>query len=259
MDDALDPPTPEARRLRRCLSDLVSIMALPALWADGEPRHIGTTLLDALAAMLRPAFVHVRLNDPEGGPPIEMTRVDETLVDAGEARDIGTAIALARTAPAPDGPTRTRMSAGGVDLSVASAHLGLQGELGTVTVASPDPDFPAQTERLLLDVAANQAAIGLQQARLLRHEKGVARELDERVARRTRELERASEALRELQTATVARRARRDNGRAGGVDCPRGEPAALRHHHQRRHVPSDAGCGAAERRRRPRNRETNHS
>ena len=34
----------------------------------------------------------------------------------------------------------------------------------------PD-DFPAEAERLLLDVAANQAGIGLQQARLLSEQK----------------------------------------------------------------------------------------
>ena len=66
----------EVARLRDCLNDLAGIMALPALRTSGEPRQIVTTLLDALLATLRLAFVFVRLNDPEGGPPIEMMRVE---------------------------------------------------------------------------------------------------------------------------------------------------------------------------------------
>ena len=52
-----------------------------------------------------------------------------------------------------------------------------------------DADFPGRTERLLLSVAANQAAIGLQEARLLSEQKRIADELDQRVAQRTRNLQ----------------------------------------------------------------------
>src|SRR2546426_2217427 len=45
-----------------------------------------------------------------------------------------------------------------------------------------------ETERLLLGLAANETAIGLQEARLLSEQKRVARELEQRVAQRTREL-----------------------------------------------------------------------
>ena len=44
-------------------------------------------------------------------------------------------------------------------------------------------------------MAANQAAIGLQEARLLSEQKRVANELDRRVAQRTRELVDANEEL----------------------------------------------------------------
>ena len=57
-------------------------------------------------------------------------------------------------------------------------------------------DFPGQTERLVLSVAANQAAIGLQEARLLSEQKRVADKLDQRVEQRTRELAAANEELR---------------------------------------------------------------
>jgi DNA-binding NarL/FixJ family response regulator len=73
--------------------------------------------------------------------------------------------------------------------------LGLQGEIGEIVAGSERADFPRQTERLILSVAANQASIGLQGAGLLSEQKHVARELDRRVAQRTRELAKANEEL----------------------------------------------------------------
>jgi PAS domain S-box-containing protein len=125
----------EVARLRACLNDLVSVMTLPALAAGGEPAHVVNTLIDVLFETLRPAFVCVRLNDPEGGPPIETTRIAELAARTPEANE-----------------------------SVASARLGLEGELGVVIAASERPDFPSSSERLLLDIAASRAAVALQRA-----------------------------------------------------------------------------------------------
>ena len=75
--------------------------------------------------------------------------------------------------------------------------LGLQGEIGEIVAGSERADFPRQTERLILSVAANQASIGLQGARLLSEQKHVASELDRRVAQRTAELAAANEELRQ--------------------------------------------------------------
>ena len=74
--------------------------------------------------------------------------------------------------------------------------LGLRGEIGVIVAGSERADFPRQTERLILSVAANQASIGLQGARLLSEQKHVASELDRRVAQRTAELAAANEELR---------------------------------------------------------------
>jgi PAS domain S-box-containing protein len=68
-----------------------------------------------------------------------------------------------------------------------------------VVVGSEEPVFPAQTELLLLEVAANQACLGLQQARLVSEQKRVARELDERVAERTGQLAAANEQLKKSE------------------------------------------------------------
>ncbi|HMF58716.1 MAG TPA: PAS domain-containing protein, partial [Vicinamibacterales bacterium] len=93
-------------------------------------------------------------------------------------------------------PARARVKVGDADLSVASVQLGVDGEFGVVVVGSERLVFPEHTEQLLLEVAANQACLGLQQARLMGEQRRVARELDERVAERTSQLEAANEQLK---------------------------------------------------------------
>jgi hypothetical protein len=199
----IEPPTHEVARLRGCLNDLVGMMALPALWAGGEPQQIARTLLDALLGMLQLTFVLVRLNDPDGGPPIELMRKTELLESTDRSREVGLALdALLGNAPL-KWPPGARVSVGGADFCVASARLGLQGEIGIVVAGCERLGFPEQTEKLLLEVAANQAAMGLQQARLLNSHKRVARELDQRVAQRTAELAKVNE---ELKKEVIERR-----------------------------------------------------
>ena len=48
MEPPLESSAAEVTRLRDSLNDLRRIMALPALWTDGEPPRIVSTSLDAL-------------------------------------------------------------------------------------------------------------------------------------------------------------------------------------------------------------------
>jgi signal transduction histidine kinase len=193
----IETSTDEVARLRGCLNDLVGIMALPALWAaTGEPQQIVSTLLDALLGMLQLAFVLVRLNDPDGGPPIEMMRRAEPLEAPDAAREFSMALDASLGNAPLKWPSSAWVAIGNSDFCVASARLGVHGEIGIVVAGCERAGFPDQAERLLLDIAANQAAMGLQQARLLSAQKRVARELDQRVAQRTAELAKANEELR---------------------------------------------------------------
>ncbi|MFY9976844.1 MAG: PAS domain S-box protein [Candidatus Sulfotelmatobacter sp.] len=81
------------------------------------------------------------------------------------------------------------------DVSIVPLPLGLHGELGVIVAASGRTDFPLQTEALLLSVAANQASIGLQEARLRDQQKRITDELDQKVAQRTAELSAANAEL----------------------------------------------------------------
>ena len=168
MDTAREYSVEEATRLRDCLNDVASIMALPAQSTAGEPGHVVATVLDALLEMLPAAFVCVRLNDPEGGPSIEVVRVAESWAEAARVQDIRETIASSLGDADLTSSPRAQILFGDVDLSVAFAPLGVRGEIGTLTAGSLRSDFPTPTERLLLDVAASQATISLQQTRLLR-------------------------------------------------------------------------------------------
>src|SRR5262249_21198626 len=62
--------------------------------------------------------------------------------------------------------------------------------------ASQRVDFPTPTEKLLLNLATNQATIGLHEAANLIEQRRIASELDREVTQRTNELVKVNEELR---------------------------------------------------------------
>ena len=186
----------EIKRLQRCINDLVSLFALPAMWSGGEPSQIVHTLLDALLRMLQLDLVYVRLRDSGGQAPIEMVRFAPTKEQTAQPIEIGEVFKHWLEEDPQKRAPQIRSPIGGRDISIIPLGLGLQGEIGELVAGSERADFPRQTERLILSVAANQASIGLQGARLLSEQKHLASGLDRRVAQRTAELAAANEELR---------------------------------------------------------------
>jgi signal transduction histidine kinase len=186
----------EIKRLQRSINDLVSVLALPAIWIGGEPSQIVRSLLDALLGMLGLDLVYARLKDPIGAAPIEMARVAQSQIAAAGLREIGELLGPWLDADPQQWAALIPNPIGDGELSIVPLRLGLQGEIGVLVAGSRRTDFPSQTERLILSVAVNQAAIGLQGATLLSEQKRVANELDHRVAQRTKELAAANEELK---------------------------------------------------------------
>jgi PAS domain S-box-containing protein len=189
-------PAEEIKRLQHCINDLVSLFALPATWSGAEPAQIVHTLLDALLRMLQLDFVYAGLKDPAGQAPIEMVRFDQSEDQTAQPDEIVEVIKQSLGGDPQAWPPMIRKLVGDRDTSMVPLGLGLQGEVGVIVAGSERADFPLQTERLILRVAANQASIGLQGARLLSEQKRVTRELDQRVAQRTAELAAANQELR---------------------------------------------------------------
>src|ERR1700686_1616386 len=182
-----DDTSGEIKRLKRCVNDLVSVLALPAMWSGSQPAQIVHTLLDALLGMLCLDLIYARFEDPAGGTPIEVLKIAPSakwmLPD-----EIHKMVNQWFGDDPQKWPTRFRASIGDEDISIVSQRCGLHGEIGVIVAGSGRADFPGQTETLILSVAANEAVIGLNEARLLMEQKRAASELDRRVVQRTADL-----------------------------------------------------------------------
>src|ERR1700761_1340343 len=178
----------EIKRLERCVNDLISVLALPAAWSGSEPSRIANTLLDALLRVLQLDLVYVCLKETGGQGPIEMVRFAPSQTYIAQPHEIGAVLRHRLGSNTQQWPPSMRTPLADRDLSIVPLGLGLQGEIGVIVAGAEREDFPQQTERLILSVAANQASIGLQEARFRSEQKGVASELDRRVAQRTTEL-----------------------------------------------------------------------
>ncbi len=187
----------EIKDLKACLNDLITVLALPAIWSIHEPSQIVSTLLEALVGMLRLDFAYVRLGDSFGcGGPIEMARLTQPGSLTLRPQEIGHALAPWLRDGLHASPIVVPNPIGEGEISISAFRLGVQDELGILVAGSRRGDFATEVERLVLRVTANQAAIGLQEARLLSEQRRVAEELDERVAQRTQDLAAANEELK---------------------------------------------------------------
>src|SRR6266700_2441742 len=195
MEAKVEEAANEIKRLKTCINNLISVQALPAIWSGGKPSQIVSASLDVLMNILSLDFAYARLRDSTGGASLEMARLAQDRHLTTQPQMIGRALNSWLGDFPHTSPLHVRNPIGDGDISVLLLRLGLQAELGLIVAGSKRADFPTQTERLLLNLAANQAVIGLQEARLLSEQKRVAEELDQSVAQRTSQLLAANQEL----------------------------------------------------------------
>ena len=188
MADSLEQAATEINRLQRCINDLVSVTALPAIWAGGDQSQVVGTLLDAIMGMLTLDVCYVRLNDSLGGLPFETVRGSRAITLALTEREMTALMSQWLQDDATQSRHITMNLTEDSAITLSSSPIGLQGEMGVLVAGSQRPDFPTQIEQLVLSVALNQVAIGLQGARLLEDQRRVTVELDRLIGARTREL-----------------------------------------------------------------------
>jgi signal transduction histidine kinase len=222
MEAKAEEAANEIKRLKACINNLISVQALPAIWSGGQPSQIVSASLDVLLRMLSLDFAYARLKDSTGGA-LEMVRLAHDRNLSAQPQLIGRALNPYLGDFSQTSPSCVRNPIGDGDISILLLRLGLQAELGLFVVGSKRPDFPTQTERLLLNLAANQAVIGLQEARLLGEQKRVAEELDQRVAQRTSQLLTANEELEK----EIAERKRAEEKLRASEQVARGQVDAL--------------------------------
>ena len=189
----LRDPDAEILRLRATLRDLVALSTIPAAWVGREPSAIAAGLADVLAGSLYLDFAFVRLCDPRGGAPIEMTRGNAwKAFPEWLQRHLAAVGQLSRKEIVPD-------LGGAEPIRGIVIPIGINAEGGLVAVASNRTDFPTEIDQLLLSVAANHAATAFQSARLEQELRQARTELEIKVAERTAELRRAATYLAEAQ------------------------------------------------------------
>ena len=195
-----DPPADDIKSLQGCITDLLSVLALPAIWSGSASAQIADMLLDVLLRLLRLEFAYVRLSDERDGSPIELVRVAQPRRPAAQPRAVGQALSRWLTTEPCTAPIVIPNPVGPGEVSLACFRLGLEDAVGVVVAGAQRADFPTMVERLLGGVAANQAAIALQEARRRRDQQQAAVELEQRVVERTTQLTSANDALQLLTT-----------------------------------------------------------
>jgi PAS domain S-box-containing protein len=148
----------EIRELRRLLRDLVALSSTPAMWVGRELPHIADGFADILLHTLRAEAAYVALSS---GTSVECVRAAkhpgfkaevERLRRRSKSEGFSVESAVLSNWPS--------------QLRVALYPIGVGKDDGFVAVGSSNPNFPSETESLLLSVAANQAAVAVQAARL---------------------------------------------------------------------------------------------
>jgi PAS domain S-box-containing protein len=187
--------TAEIQPLQGCINNLVEVLALSGGRIDGKPANIVSSLLETLLHMLNLDFVYARLSEMEEEPN-EFVRLAESLNEVCTPLEIGELVKPWLGKPLQKRPRVVKNPFGTGNLSIVISPLGPESKLGQIVAASQRPDFPKQTEKLVLDVAANQALIGLQAVRLQNEQKRFPVEHNQDVDERAEELAAVSEALK---------------------------------------------------------------
>jgi PAS domain S-box-containing protein len=200
MKTQLEDPAHEIKRLRRCINDLISVLALPATWIGSEPSRIVDSLLDGLLNMLNLEFAYVCLGRYPG-EALEFLRASSTWDVTPQPQEVGDMVRSWQRDSAQHWPELMRKTFRHRDISILPMQLGVQGEIGLLVAGSERIDFPLQTERLVLSIAANQATVGLKEAWLLNEQKRTASQLGREVAERTEGLAAANQNLTKSEAA----------------------------------------------------------
>jgi signal transduction histidine kinase/CheY-like chemotaxis protein len=160
----MPPASDEAQSLRRCVRDLAALSALSATWARTDVPGVARSLADVLLRSLPVDLVYVRVPGPADGTVFEVVRVPSGEATADQARAVCRALAPWLGGGLGFPPTIANPVGDGT-VCLAALPIGYDGNCGVVVAGSRRLDFPVETDRLLLRVGANQAAVVLQHKR----------------------------------------------------------------------------------------------
>lgn len=149
----------EPQELRRCIRDLVALSTLPAVWRYYNSRQIADSAAAALLSMLPADVIYVTVPGLRDESKADVMRTSQA-VSVGSSGHIERILAGASRGK------REQISVidnplGKGTLRIVSAPIGFDGDAGIVA-GSVNPQFPSETDRLLLGIAANHATLAIQ-------------------------------------------------------------------------------------------------
>jgi PAS domain S-box-containing protein len=186
----VDPKEAETQSLRRSMNDLLSVLALPAMWAGNEAGEIVHTLAEALRGMLALDLVYIAVDGTTDGPAIEAALTSPSAEVLGDASTVGARLSSLLGTQRDLWPATAHGRLSSKDLSLSIVRLGLGRNLGVIVAAADRPDFPSAQDRLLSNVSASQVAVALHEARLRDEQRRIA-------AHEVSERQRVEEAMRQ--------------------------------------------------------------
>ncbi|HSA80855.1 MAG TPA: ATP-binding protein, partial [Geminicoccaceae bacterium] len=187
----------DPQELRRSLRDLVAVSMLPATWVHHDAEEIAHSVAEVLIRMLDLEFASVALQWGGAEQAIQVVRVR-----GGAAPARAAAVRHALTtwlAQPPPGDVLTTADPGGTgSVRLVFSPIAVA-DKGTLVTASRRSDFPTAAQRLLLGVAANQAAIAIRRWQAEQALQRLNDTLEQRVAAEIDERMRVEEAYRQAQ------------------------------------------------------------
>lgn len=166
MTTHLSPPSPEEiHGLRRCVRELASLSVLSAVWIRSEPREIAQGLSAVVSRSLPLDLVYVSVSGTRKSKVIAVARTPQGPLSASQTQEIGRDLEPLLKATPSDQAVMIPNPFGSGELRLAVVPIGCEGDCGVLVAGSQQADFPSETDRLFLSVAANQAAIVLQEKR----------------------------------------------------------------------------------------------
>lgn len=150
--------------LQGCINDLISLLALPALWSGGDSSQVLDVLLDVMMRILCLDFAYAQFNDLTESAPGETCRTAEGYDQARASIQIGRALHQWLEENESGATTVLPNPLGVGKVALVRAWPGLNREHGVIVAASNRPGFPSDIEMLLFKTAVNQATVELQRS-----------------------------------------------------------------------------------------------
>lgn len=184
------------------LRDVVALSTLPAIWTGAEPLRIAESLAASLFTMLDAEFVYVSLVLGGSTSPLAIAQTGRYETDQGLAEQIGPAVLDWSRGHDPSDLLSLEMPGRARGVRAATRAIGLNGEFGAVAAAFGAEQHPRPIDLLLLNVAATQATVAVQNANLLhslRKEIGQREQAEQALRESEQRLAADLEALRRIQ------------------------------------------------------------